>query len=337
MATRRSLLRVGLGSLAAAIISDHVEARAAPAMQKVNVVIPGQSVLVLNYLGGRDAGIFAKHGIDLDVDVRPFAGFLAGLPSKQCMTTAYAGIEAIEKINEGLDWAIIGPGLTVAQDIIVLKDSPLQSGADLRGKKFGTFSTGGGAFKVMRAVMIEAYHLDLLKDAHTQQVAGPALNKLLDSGQLDAVMNISSLTMSAESQPDKYRVLFSPDDYWRKKTGYPLMWSAPLIAWQSWVEQDKTRARNLATATVESFKWLAKPQNLTAAIKRHGELASVTTPAEVVEYQRWLDKKQMFLTAWDRKAVDAQWQFLELAKKAGILKKVPPEDRYALFVGELGA
>ena len=336
MTTRRSLLQAGAGSLTAAVMGDRIAARAAPAMQKVNVVIPAQSVLVLNYLGGKDAGIFAKHGIDLNVDPRPFAGFLAGLPSKQCMTTAYAGIESIEKINEGLGWTIIGPGLTVAQDIVVRKDSPLKSGADLRGKKFGTFSTGGGAFKVMRAVMIEAFHLDLLKDTQLQQVAGPALNKLLDDGQLDAVMNISSLTIAAESQPDKYRVLFSPDDYWRKKTGYPIMWSAPQIAWKSWVDQDKARARNMAAATVESFKWLAEPQNLKAAVKKHGALAAVTTSAEVVEYQRWLDKKQMFMTAWDRKAVDAQWQFLELAKKAGILKAVPPEEKCALFVGELG-
>jgi ABC-type nitrate/sulfonate/bicarbonate transport system substrate-binding protein len=336
MTTRRSLLQAGLGSLTAAIVEGRVEARANPTMQKVNVVIPGQSVLVLNYLGGKDASVFAKHGIDLTVDVRPFAGFLAGLPSKQCMTTAYAGIEAIEKINEGLDWVIIGPGLTVVQDIIVLRDSPLKTAADLRGKRFGTFSTGGGAFKVARALMIDAFHVDPLKDTHLQQVAGPALNKLLERGELDAVMNLSSLSMFAESQPNKFRVLFSPDDYWRKKTGYPIMWSAPQIAWKSWVDQDKTRARDLSAATVGSFKWLAKPQNLRTAVKKHGELAAVTTPAEIVEYQHWLDTKQMFLTAWDHKAVDAQWKFLELAKKIGLLTKVPSKEKCALFVGELG-
>jgi hypothetical protein len=116
MTTRRSVLLGGLGSLTAAAVGTRSKAYAAPALAKLNVVIPAQSVFVLNYMGGKDAGIFAKHGIDLEVDARPFAGFLAGLPSKQCMTTTYSGIDAIEKINEGVDWVITGPGLTVVQD-----------------------------------------------------------------------------------------------------------------------------------------------------------------------------------------------------------------------------
>ena len=96
---------------------------------------PENSVFVLSWLGGKDAGVFEKHGIDLEVDVRPFAGFLAGLPSKQCMATTYSGIDAIEKINEGVDWAIIGGGLTVMQDVIVRNDSLFQEVADLRGQE----------------------------------------------------------------------------------------------------------------------------------------------------------------------------------------------------------
>ena len=128
MTTRRSLLLAGLGSLTTAAIGAGTRAHADPALQKVKVVIPAESVFVLNYLGAKDAGVFGKHGIDLDVDPRPFAGFLAGLPSKQCMTGNYSGIDAIQKIDEGLDWAIIGGGLTVVQDVIVRKDFAVQDG-----------------------------------------------------------------------------------------------------------------------------------------------------------------------------------------------------------------
>jgi ABC-type nitrate/sulfonate/bicarbonate transport system substrate-binding protein len=344
MTTRRSLLKAGLGaglgSLSAAAIGGRVgvcAARAAPALQKHNVVIPTASVFVLNYLGGKDAGIFAKHGIDLEVDVRPFAGFLAGLPSKQSMAGNYSGISDIQKINEGLDWAIIGPGLTVVQDVIVRKDSPYKTVADLRGKKFGAFSTGAGAFKAARAAIIDAYKIDVLKDSQFQQVAGPALNKLLERGQLEAMINISSLTMAAEAEPEKFRVLFSPNEYWKEKTGYPIVWASPLAAWRSWVDADKRRARNFAAAAVESFKWLEQPENLETAVKNHGPLAAVRTPGEVDEYKLWLQKKQVFLTSWDQKAVDAQWKFLDLCQQVGIIKKVPAQDKYALFVGELGS
>lgn len=332
MKTRRSVLLAGLGSLTTAAMLSRVKANAQPALQKVKVVIPQASVFVLNYMGAKDAGVFSRHGIDLEIDPRPFAGFLAGLPSQQCMAMTYSGMDAIQKINEGLDWVIIGGGLTVVQDVIVRKDAPFQAVTDLRGKKFGTFSTGAGAYKAARAAMIDAFDIDIAKDTQLQQVAGPALTKLLERGDIDAMINISSLTVAAESQADKFRVLFSPNDYWKQKTGYPIVWAAPLVAWRTWVDQDQTRAKNFAAAVEDSFRWLRQPGNLDAAVKAHGELAGVTEPAHVAEYKKWLGGKRMFMLNWDSKAVAAQWKFLEVAQAAGIISKVPAEDKYALFV-----
>jgi ABC-type nitrate/sulfonate/bicarbonate transport system substrate-binding protein len=334
MTTRRSLLLAGLGSLTAAAVGARMTARAdpTPALQKIKVIIPRNSVFILSYMGGKDAGVFSKHGIDLDIDARPFAGFLAGLPSKQCMAVTYSGIGAIEKTNQGLDWAIIGGGLTVFQEILVRKDSPFKTVADLRGKKFGTSSTGAGFFKAARAAIIDAYGLDIVKDTKLEQLAAPALFKLTEAGQVDAMLNISSFTIAALTQPDKFRSIFSPNDYWKHKTGYPIVWAAPLVAWKSWVEEDPKRAKNFAAAIEESFRWLRQPENLDAAVKKHGELAGVTKPAEIAEYKKLLAAKRIFLTHWDRKVVDAEWQILELAKNAGILSKVPAKDKYALLV-----
>lgn len=339
MATRRSLLRSSLGALAVGALGDRNNALAAQPspLQKVNVVIPTESVFVLNFDGAKDAGIFRKKGIDLAVDVRPFAGFLAGLPSGQSKVGTYSGIDAIDKINEGLDWVIIGPALTVVEEVLVRKDSPFKTVGDLRGKKFGTFSTGAGSFKCVRAAMIDAFNLDVVKDTNLVQVAGPALTDLLERGQIDAMTNISSLTMDAEAQADKFRVLFSPNEYWERKTGYPIMWTAPNIAWRSWVEQDQARAKNFAAATEDSFRWLRDPDNLEAAIKKYGKLAAVTKPDDVAEYKKWLEKKHMFLTRWDHKVADAQWKFLDVCQRTGIIAKVPPQNKYAMFIGELGA
>lgn len=334
MATRRSLLRAGTVSLAAAALGGRarVMAAPAPALQTVKVVIPAESVFCLNYPGAKDAGIFAKHGIDLEYDPRPFAGFLAGLPSRECMADTYSGIEAIEKINEGLDWVIIGGGLTVVQNVIVRKDAPFKTPADLRGKKFGVYSSAAGSFKCARAAMIEADKIDLVKDAHVQTLAGPALTALLENGQLDAMMNVSSLNLAAEAQTDRFRVLFSPNDYWKQRTGYPIVWSAPVVAWRSWVTQNPKLAKNFAAAVKESMLWLERPENLDTAVKSHGVLAGVTKPQDVAAYKDWLQHRDMFMTDWDKKAVDSQWQFLEVCRKTGVLAKVPPQDRYALFV-----
>jgi ABC-type nitrate/sulfonate/bicarbonate transport system substrate-binding protein len=326
---RRSFALACLALLGLALGGVPIAARA---LDAVSVVIPRDSVFVLNYLGAKDAGVFAKDGIDLTVDPRPFAGFLASLPSKQTMATTYSGIDAIAKINEGADWVIIGGGLTVVNPVMVLKDSPIKTVADLRGKKFGTFSTGAGSYQATRAAIIDGYKLDLSKDTQLVQVAAPALLKLMENGSIDAMLSISSFSIAAESQPDKFRTLFDPNEYWKQKTGFPVVWAAPLVAWRSWVDQDPKRAKAFAAAVMDSFRWLAEPANFDAAVKKYGELAGVTKPAEIATYKKLLAANLMFLTQWDRKSVDAEWKFLELAKSVGVISAVPPEDKYALLV-----
>ncbi len=337
MATRRSLLIGGLGSFTALAAGRRIRAQAAPAPQKVSVIIPQQSAFVLSYLGARDAGIFTKHGIDLEVDARPYAGFLASLPSKSSLVGNYSGINAIQKINEGLDWVVIGGGLTLVQDVIVRKDSPFKTVADLRGKKIGAFSLAASGFVSAQAAILDAYGFDIVKETKLQQISGPALNALLLRGQVDAMIQLSSLTMAAEAQPDQFRVIFSPNEYWKQKTGFPIVWASPLVAWKSWVDEDPARARNFAAAVMESFRWLRNPANLDAAVKTYGAMAAVTSPSAIAEYKEWLKSKRIFMAAWNRKAVDSQWQFLQACQRINIISKVPPEDKSALFIGELGA
>ncbi|MGH6670916.1 MAG: ABC transporter substrate-binding protein [Xanthobacteraceae bacterium] len=337
MATRRSLLLAGLGSLAAAATGERTTADAAPALKKVSVIVPLQSAFVLSYMGARDAGVFSKHGIDLEIDARPYSGFLASLPSKAAMVGNYSGLNAVEKINQGLDWVIIGGGLTLVQDVIVRNDAPFKTLADLRGKKIGVFSTGASGFVSARAAIMDASGFDVAKEATLEQVSGPALNVMLERGQVDAMIQLSSLTMAAEAQPDKFRVLFSPNAYWKQKTGYPIVWASPLVAWRSWVDEDRERAKNFAAAVMESFRWLRKPGSLDAAAKKYGAMAAVTKPEDVAEYKQWLGAKEIFMATWTRKSVDAQWQFLDSCRRIGVLPKVPTEDKSALFMGELGA
>jgi ABC-type nitrate/sulfonate/bicarbonate transport system substrate-binding protein len=334
--TRKRIAAVWLACLgsffagAAAIMSD-VPALA-QSLEKVTAVIPNNSVFILNWMGANDAGVFKKHGIDLTIDPRPFAGYLASLPAKQTMATNYSGIDAILKMDQGLDLAVIGGGLTAFQDIFVRKDSPIKTAADLRGKKFGTWSTGAGAFKAARASLMDAAGIDLLKDTKLVQMAAPALFKLLERGEVDAMINISSFTIKAASEPDKFRTIFSANEYWKKKTGYPIVWSAPLIAWKGWVKENPTRAKNFAAAVAESFNWLAKPENFDAAVKAHGKLAGVTTPDAIATYKKLLGENKIFLAEWNQKAVDAQWQFLEMAKKYGVLDKVPEKKDHAMVL-----
>ena len=321
---------IGLGTFVLFFAVWSRGAVAGAELKTVKTVIPRGSVFVLSYDGARDAGIFRKHGIDVQVDARPFAGFMAGLPSRQVLVGTYAGLNAIEQMNQGKDLIVIGGGLTSMQDVWVRKDSPIKKMSDLKGKKFGVWSTGAGATKALQVLTIDAFGLDLAKDTQMIEVAGPALMALLDRGEVDAMFNLSSLSIDAASQPDKYRMLFSPDDYWKEKTGERLVWSAPTIAWKDWIDEDRQRAKNVVDALHESWRWLR--ENSDQAIEKYGKLAAVNTPAEAATIKKMLKAGGIFLDKWDSKTVDAQWKFLELAKKAGMIKAVPAKDKHALVL-----
>ena len=314
------------------VVSVSAIAPVMAANEKIKIVIPRNSVFVLSYFGARDGGVFRKHGFDLEIDARPFKGFTASLPAKETMVTTYSGTAAIAKINGGLDWVIIGGGLTVMQEVFVLKTSPFKKISDMRGKKFSSWSTGAGAFKATRAVIMDGFGIDVLKDTNFVQAAAPALFKLLERGDVDSMFNISSLTVAAASQPDKYRSIFAPNDYWKKKTGHPIVWSAPIVAWRSWVTGNPDLAKRFVAAVHESFEWLRKPENVDAAIAKFGRLAAVKTKAQGEIYKKWLGQKRVYLAKWNQEIVDIQWDFLEMAKKHGVLKKIPPKATTALIL-----
>ena len=316
----------------AVVLFLNISIAAAPAadLKTVKMVIPRGSTFVLSYYGARDAGIFSKHGIEVEVDARPFAGFLSALPGRQVFVGTYAGLNAIDQMNNGKDMIVIGGGLTSMQDVWVRKDSPLKKLSDLKGKKLGVWSRGAGATKALEVLSMDGFKLDLNKDVQTIEIAGPALMALLDKGEVDAMFNLSSLSVAAASQPEKYRLLFSPDDYWKEKTGAPLVWSAPTVAWKDWIDEDRQRAKNVVDALHESWQWLR--QNSDKAVEKYGKLAGVRNAAEAATLKKLLQAGGIFLDKWDSKIVDAQWKFLDLAKQVGIIKAVPAKDKYSLVL-----
>ena len=328
---RKDLLTKCTGILIAAAVAA-MTVPPAHALDKIHVVTSRNSVFVLSYMGARDAGVFRKHGIDLSVDARPFAGFLAAIPSKEAMVGQASGLGVISHINNGMDLVVMGGGLTVMNSLFALTSSDIHKITDLKGKKLGTWSTGASAYAALRTTALDGYNFDVAHDDQLLQIGPPALFKLLQRGDVNAMINISSLTVAAYSQPEKFRMVFSPNEYWEKKTGYPLVWTSPVVAWRSWVDANRDRARRFVEAMHDSYRWLRDPANLHAAVKKYGVLAGVKPGIAENTYARLLKEKRIFLDHWTKPVVDAEWKFLEAAKKLGVLKKVPPEDKYGLIL-----
>ena len=80
---------------------------AAQTLKIVRVTIPRNTISMLNYPGARDAGIFQKHGIDIQIDARGFKGFMASSPSRETLVGTPSGLASIARMNQGLD--IVNP------------------------------------------------------------------------------------------------------------------------------------------------------------------------------------------------------------------------------------
>ena len=111
-----------------------------------------------------------------------------------------------------------------------------------------------------------------------------------------------------------------------------IIWSAPLVCWRKWVEEDKARATAFVKAWTEGYRWLRKPENLKKVIKKYGTLAAVKNEAQAKTYEKWFTQGKMLIVDWDEATRDKQWEFLHMAKKHGILKKIPNKEKYGLIL-----
>jgi len=79
--------------------------------------------------------------------------------------------------------------------IVVKPGSAIKSFADLKGVRFGEFGTTFLDWLILRAAGKKAYGIDLEKDATPVQGAPPLLNQFLAKGEVDAMLQFSSLTL----------------------------------------------------------------------------------------------------------------------------------------------
>ena len=339
-ATAKAAAEAAAAGLSQADVEAAIAQALAPTprpLEKLDLGTVTNSVFVLAYKGAIDAGVWEKHGFDVSLDVMPFPAFLASFANREKDISTYAGTTSIRKIaNEGFPWVIIGGGLTVMQCVYVPVDSDIETVEDLRGKKLGVWSRASGAVEALSIILRHEFDLDIFDSDQVDLVvaAAPALYALTEAGDVDAQYQLSSLTIRAASEPDKFREVFCPNKFWIERTGQPLAWSAPVVAWRDWVAEDVDRATRAVQAFHETFAWLKDPDNLQSAYEKFGELAAVTNQAQADVYKQWFAEDRIFLTEWDQATIDAQWEFLEWGKEVGHLDIVPPKGVAARALAE---
>lgn len=139
-------------------------------------------------LVGKEAGVFAKHGIDLDVSyTRDGQTAMQALISGQMPFVTLADPSVTRSGLEGADgeWVAVN---VHAPHLVMYAQPAINSVADLKGKKIGV-TTLGALTALMAKVVIKNAGLDPAKDVQLLAVGGgPEAIAAITSGQIDAIV-----------------------------------------------------------------------------------------------------------------------------------------------------
>lgn len=200
-------------------------------------------------------GLDEKHGFEGDFQYVAADAALQNFLNGESDVSFDAGpLDLAIAANSGEDVVAMGPAITNAVRIIVREDSDIETIDDLVGKKLGQYgddSTGS----LYVAYLLDRFHdIDYYEDFELVTQAPPALLPLLETGQVDAVLNFQPHLANAATTIGT-RVIYDPDLEWREETGGRL-WSTLQASRVSWIEANRELAASINAAWCEAAEWM---------------------------------------------------------------------------------
>lgn len=203
---------------------------------------------------GIEKGFFAEEGIEVEdvgeVDVLQFVALLES-GSVDAGLTMESDIVAAIDIGADIVEVAVGPAVTREKPhmaYVVLEDSPIKSGADIKDAKIGLTGLNGCnigflyEYAALNGIKDPASELDVTSSS------APALLEALRAGDLDltALHGTTNEEVIKRIYPD-LRVLFTDYDFAEDRAGD--------IGWclrRSWTEENPDRARAFVAAIAKS-------------------------------------------------------------------------------------
>ncbi|MBI3090962.1 MAG: ABC transporter substrate-binding protein [Candidatus Tectomicrobia bacterium] len=125
--------------------------------------------------------------------------------------------------SQGMKLVTVFPLIGFVNDILVRKDSPIQTFADLKGKRLGVFGGPAGTTSmVFRTIGKKYFGFDPLIDASLRYGSPVLQANLLEKGELDAVLTLHPLT-SKFLTTKPFRSIMDIGKFWKEKTGQDML------------------------------------------------------------------------------------------------------------------
>lgn len=165
--------------------------------------------------------------------------------------------------------------------IVVKPASPIRSFADIKGKRMGEFGTTFLDWLILRAAGKKAYGFDVEQDTTLVQGTPPLLNQLMARGEVDAMLQFSSLTLGPIQSGDQRLVVDVPS--LMRTAGFnPNAFNSNWNVAERWNAGHPGALRRLSAMIDEAYLKLKTDDALWPAIAAK---IGFTDPAVVVAYR----------------------------------------------------
>jgi ABC-type nitrate/sulfonate/bicarbonate transport system substrate-binding protein len=291
----------------------------------VKTMLPIGTVYTAWGKAGVEQGFFEEQGINLQVEYRPYSAYSKAFTSHQVDVALFSTTPALSLINRGTKLVTFGGagGLLGISGLFTRNNSDIQEIQDLKGKRVGVWSWGSSTVQSVQALITKQTGLQIRQDCKTTTAAPPALKGLLDKGDIDAVVEISSISISMAARPEKYRMLAQLNKIWLELTEHKLpvtLW----FAWPEWYKKNTDVAKRLVKASIKTTKYWR--ENTRDILNKYGEEAKIDDKAEIDLVENWADRGFTLASDVNQEFFDTTWKFFNLMQKHGFLKEVPPQN-----------
>lgn len=218
---------------------------AAPAPpQEINVAIPAQSLSTFPLMVGREAGIFTRHGITLNVVTMASNTAIAAAISGGVDYATPAG-SIIRAINSGAPMRVVVAVSDKSNHILVVDPRVIREGKDLAGKTIAVNEIGGNTHYEAYAAL-QRFGLDKDSANYVGIVDNAQRLAALEAGAAQAI--ISNVPFNFAAERLGMRILVNFADFYELPT-------AVLGTAAQKIETQGDAVQRVVTATLEALRY----------------------------------------------------------------------------------
>ena len=313
MISRRAFLRAGAAGATLTLARPHgAGAQAAPVAFASTT---GATGLVTQAIKRLD--LERKYDLKLDVKILDPAAAEKAVLLKQVDAGVFPVLTAADLREKGQDLVVFAPLLYIHIFVLVWKDSPVQTFADLRGKRIGVLDKVSGSYRGCQLIAARN-GLDFERDCQPVTGPPPALVTFLQRKQVDALAIHEPIVTKLLAEGNFRAVVGLNDEY--KKAGKGDWLFVGVGTHREWLTKNRATAKRLAEMITDAQRQLNRNLDLYDA---EAEFLGLKTKPEIELVRQRMPR--FYPTEWNDGVVAGAMEAVREAAKLGQIKQVPQE------------